>query len=135
MNRLAALRNPATHVGLESLGLPGKGSRIHNTDNVLPFMPPSVDTLVENIEEKINLRLAEEGATGVLLDSITQLRLRLNEVESPAQLSKIAADMGKIVIGINRNETDKKVNQFNQVIVYKPIMTTETHYESVRSIE
>lgn len=132
MNRLALLRNPVK-TDLSDLGLPIRESR--NETNVLPFMPPSVDSLVENIEEKINLRLAEEGATGVLLDSITQLRLRLNEVESPNQLSKIASDMGKIVIGINRNETDKKVNNFNQVIVYKPIMTSETYYDSVRSIE
>ena len=132
MNRLALLRGTA-NVGLESIGLPAKESRC--SDNVLPFIPPSVDSLVEGIEEKINLRLAEEGATGVLLDSITQLRLRLNEVDSPSQLSKIASDMGKIVIGINRNETDKKVNNFNQVIVYKPIMHTEMTYESVRAIE
>ena len=133
MNRLAALRNPSKDMNLESLGIP-KVSRFNN-DNVLPFMPPSVDSLVENIEEKVNLRLAEEGATGVLLDSITALRNRLNEVESPAQLSKIAGEMGKIVIGINRNDQEKKVNNFNQVIVFKPMMMTENHYEAVRSIE
>ena len=132
MNRLAALRNPSKDMNLESLGIP-KLSR--SSDNVLPFMPPSVDSLVENIEEKVNLRLAEEGATGVLLDSITALRQRLNEVESPAQLSKIAGEMGKIVIGINRNDQDKKVNNFNQVIVFKPMMMTENHYEAVRAIE
>ena len=132
-NRLAALRNPAKRADLTDLGIPSV-SRSSET-NILPFMPPSVDTLVEKIDEKINLRLAEEGATGVLLDSITQLRQRLNEVESPAQLSKIASDMGKIVIGINRNETDKKTASFNQVIVFKPMMMTENHYESVRANE
>ena len=131
-NRLAALRNPAKKADLVDLGIP---SVSRNDTNILPFMPPSVDTLVEKIDEKINLRLAEEGATGVLLDSITQLRQRLNEVESPAQLSKIASDMGKIVIGINRNETDKKTASFNQVIVFKPMMMTENHYESVRANE
>jgi len=136
-NRLAALRNPNVGTaknGLSDFGIPNV-SRLKNTDNVLPFMPPSVESLVENIKEKINLRLAEEGATGVLLDSISQLRQRLHEVESPNQLSKIASDMGKIVIGINRSESDKKVNNFNQLIVYKPIMTNETHYESVKAIE
>ena len=133
-NRLASLRNPPKKADLVDLGIPTP-SRFKDSDNVLPFMPPSVDTLVEKIDEKINLRLAEEGATGVLLDSITQLRQRLNEVESPAQLSKIASDMGKIVIGINRNETDKKMANFNQVIVFKPMMMTENHYESVRANE
>lgn len=107
--------------------LPEKPSRSGPVE--LPSLPPSIDSLIDTAEEKIKLAHANTAALDILNGSLAELKLRLCEVESPKDLSRIATDMGKL---INGNNQDKKSgNNMNQVIIYKPVMSTENRYETI----
>lgn len=89
-------------------------------------LPPPVDDLIDDIEDKFNNSRALSGAAKVMAESISLLRDRLPDVDRPEKLARIASDMSKII----NNENDKNASQktFNQVIVYKPILVSESSF-------
>lgn len=94
---------------------------------------PSISDLVDNFENKIAGGKAYTNALGVLGESVQMLRAKLHEVEEPKQLSRIASEMSKIVNGFN--EQNKNKNMTPTVIVYKPVVNNEQHYETVYANE
>lgn len=101
-----------------------------NSDPIdIPALPPSLDNLIETAGEKAKIARINNTALDILGDTLKELKLRLIEVKSPKDLAKIATDMGKI---INGGKDDKKNNgNINQVIIYKPAMSNEHHYETI----
>lgn len=91
---------------------------------------PSVDDLVPDALDKIQVNLAQSKALSVLNDSLDQLKLRLVEVEKPKELSRIASDMGKIINSFTDKNEDKK--RGGNVIIYKPAVAELSNYSVVR---
>jgi len=89
---------------------------------------PSIDELVENAEDKINKATAISGAKSVMAKSIKELERRLVEVEKPIDLAKVAVEMNKIVNG--SEEKNKGLNT-GPIIIWKPEVHNEAHYETV----
>jgi len=111
-------------------------SSIPAKDNVIVSLPPSIDNLIDDVEQKLidaeqNKKLSsiKTSAVAVLDQALTNLQSRLHEVERPKDLAKIATDMSRI---INDSDDKGKVNNFNQVIVWKPMVANENHYETIR---
>lgn len=94
---------------------------------------PSVADLVDNLENKLTGGKAYTNALNVLAESTELLRSRIGEVRKPEKLSKIASDMSRIVNGFN--EKNNKNSNNNTVIVYKPVVNNESHYETVYANE
>lgn len=91
---------------------------------------PAVSELIENAQDKIKIALAQTKALDVLNNTLDELSLRVVEAEGPKDLSRIASDMSKIVTGIRTAENKKDVPT-SQVIIYKPVMALESHYQTV----
>jgi len=96
----------------------------------IPSLPPNVDDLVDGIEDKLRTARITKSAEEVLDNSLEQLKMRLCEVENVRDLSKIATDMSKIINGQNQKDDPSKTA--SQVIIYKPVMVNETHYQAVQ---
>lgn len=96
------------------------------------FMPPSVDDLIENVEDKLKLGSAHNRAISVLDDCVSALAGRIHEVDKAKDLSRIATDMSKVVNSIDeiRNGRDKKGG--SNLVIWQPIIMTETHYEVIQ---
>lgn len=93
---------------------------------------PDLSELIPDAENLLKEKLIKTKAEDVLVDALDELKLRLAEVESPVKLSKIAVDMSKIAnVKSEQNVTDKR----QQVIIYKPAVVNETHYEQVLAHE
>ena len=92
---------------------------------------PSIDDLMDNVENKLNQNLAKKGALGVLVNSITELNSRLSEVDKPESLSKIAKEMSSVVNSLNEAEAEKSVRTQAQIIIWKPMVIEQTNYEVI----
>jgi hypothetical protein len=90
---------------------------------------PAIDDLIENSADKIKLGLAKTSAADVLVDSLGLLKTKLIEVEKPLDLARIAGDMSKIVGSLSPAKNETNIGQ--QIIVYRPAVLNESHYESV----
>lgn len=110
---------------------------IREAEVVNPVLPPSAEELVGSLEDKIQLGLAYAGATNVLNESIAMLSRNLPNVDptKPALLARIAVDMNRIVTGINEVRNGGKNQSSTQVIIYRPVMMNENHYETVHAHE
>lgn len=103
-----------------------------NTKKIeIPSLPPSAESLVEDLEQKLRKQSIKNLATDVLEHSLEALRNRLDEVEKVRDLSKIAGDASKILKEIDPPK-EEDLRAKNQVIIYKPVMVTESHYNSVQ---
>lgn len=97
---------------------------------------PDVTDLVENADDKIRASLIQTTASEVLIDTLENLKYRLGEADNPTQLSKIAADMSKVIASIKQStKVDNNLNVNQQVIIYKPVMHTEAHYDAIQVSE
>lgn len=105
-------------------------------DDRIISLPPSIDDLVDDVEDQIataakdkQIKNISVSAVAVLDRALINLKSRIDEVERPKDLAKIATDMSKI---IHDDGDNNKVNNFNQVIVWKPMVANENHYETIR---
>lgn len=89
---------------------------------------PTVDNLVENLEDKLNKGKAVSGAKALMAESIDRLRTRLIEVDKPTDLAKIAVEMNKIV---NGSEFSNKNQANTPIVIWKPEVHNEAHYETI----
>jgi len=90
---------------------------------------PTIDNLVESVDDKINKATAISGAKALMSESISRLRTRLIEVDKPTDLARIAVEMNKIVNNTEGNEKSK----FNNIpiVIWKPEVHNEAHYETI----
>lgn len=117
----------------DSMGTFGisKNDKSSSPAGLIPSMPPSVDDLIENINDKINLAHANTGAIQVLNSSIAQLNNRLCEVEDPRDYSRIASDMSRIVNGFTEAKKNQPITN-QQVIIYKPLILAESDFTTMQ---
>jgi hypothetical protein len=71
-------------------------------------------------------------AVNVLSNTLDALAANIHDIDRPATLSKIATDMSKIVYNLDEDARSAQNNpQSQQVIIYRPIMQTENHFDSI----
>lgn len=130
VNRLRRLDNieEKTDASL-AVFIPAEQEAIKQSD--ITALPPSSEELIEDLEAKLRKNNIKLLASDVLENSLESLRYRLDEVDKVRDLSRIASDMGKILTSIDPpKESDKTAK--NQVIIYKPVMVQESHYNSLQ---
>lgn len=94
---------------------------------------PSVDDLVENLDDKLNTAKSFSKAKQVLANTLERLDARLIEVDKPTDLCKIAEGMGKLLNGFDEHKKGDLSKA--PVIIYKPVMNSEVHYGDVINSE
>lgn len=92
---------------------------------------PSIDSLVENVDDKVNSQKGISNAKAVLALVTDRLKARLTEVDKPVDLARIAAEMNKIVNG----EGDKGNKTQNNIVIYRPALNDVNVYPTVISVE
>jgi hypothetical protein len=124
LNRLRSLTKPQDS---SIVSIPSHANHLEPSSN--PILPPTIDELVDDVEDKVNTARCYSGAKEVLASAIDSLKVRIVEVDNPSQLSKIAKDMGKIVNGFDENKP-KDVSR-SIPIIYRPVQLTENNYQIV----
>ena len=94
------------------------------------FMPPKVEDIIVDAEDKIKLGLAHKGSIDVMGKSIEMIRERLHEVEKVKDLSRIAVEMSRVNAEISEIRGGGK--GLNQLVIYQPMIVQENYYETVR---
>lgn len=112
--------------------LPSKPStRQHES---LAVLPPSITDLVADAEDKIKTAKINSLARDVMDEALYNLRARMDEVSTPKDLSRIATDMSRLIANNNMNVVDNGPRT-GSVIIYKPIVVNENHYEALQVAE
>ena len=102
-----------------------------NTDKTsIVTLPPSVDELVDSLEDKLSESSLVSKASNVISAALDELLPRLGEVSKPRDLAQIAANV-KRVIGDRRGQSEGNKN----VIIYKPVIVNESHFEVVQAVD
>ena len=92
----------------------------------------SADTLIEDLDFKLQRGSMKRKAVNVLSNTLDALAANIHDIDRPATLSKIATDMSKIVYNLDEDARSAQNNpQSQQVIIYRPIMQTENHFDSI----
>lgn len=99
-------------------------------DNIVP-RTPSIEELVDNVEDKIRLVSAHGKAIKALDQSVTAINERIHEVEKAKDLSRIARDMSGIVSSIDEMRNNRSSRNGNNLIIFQPIIMKEDHYETI----
>lgn len=95
------------------------------------FTPPSIEELVDNLEDKLHLGNSHSSALKVLDDSVRMLGQRLCEVDKAKDLSRIATDMSKVVNSIDEIRNGRNNIRQGQITIWQPVIMNETHYETI----
>ena len=101
----------------------------------IPSLPPSVESLVEDLEEKLRTARIDNSVLEILDTGLTQLKYRLDDVESPKELARILREMSQVRGSIKESEHLSKGHAKGNVIIYKPVMVQENHYDMVLANE
>ena len=92
----------------------------------------SADTLIEDLDFKLQRGSMKRKAVNVFSNTLDALAANIHDIDRPATLSKIATDMSKIVYNLDEDARSAQNNpQSQQVIIYRPIMQTENHFDSI----
>lgn len=113
--------------------LPGKVKPARQ-DESLAVLPPSVTDLIADAEDKIKTAKLNGLARDVMDEALYNLRARMDEVAHPKDLSRIATDMSRLIANNNMHTVDVGPKTGN-VIIYKPIVVNENHYEALQVAE
>jgi len=96
----------------------------------IPSLPPKSEELVENLDDKIKAVSVKRTASEVMQKSLTRLNDLVETVEKPERLARIAKDMGAVVESMKEDKDDNLKNV--QVLVYRPEILTENHYQIIQ---
>jgi len=94
-------------------------------------LPPSIDSLIDGIDERLNVNEIESAAKSILLSSMKELAVRLPEVQRPEKLSTIAADMNKIIAQTHESKMMRNQTNNIQVMIYAPKIRDEEQFDSI----
>ena len=101
-----------------------------NLASLSPCLPPSSKDIIENLEEKIGFGSIKSKATNIMSAALDELRSRIPEVQKPEKLASIAAEMSKVVNGVNNNKIEDN-RKIAQVIIYAPQILSESAFDVI----
>lgn len=101
----------------------------HNSKGLSPCIPPTSDEVIPDLNEKIAYGSVKSKAMAIMTTAMDELKNRLPEVQRPEKLAAIAAEMGKVVNGMQEKaDGDKRVGH---IIIYSPRMVQESEFETL----
>lgn len=105
----------------------------HKT-NIIPALPPTASEIIDNLNDKINNGSIKTKAMGLMNAAMDELKNRLPEVSKPEKLAAIAADMGKVVNGVEQKNGNND-RPTAQIIIYAPQVVLEETFNMVELVE
>lgn len=88
-----------------------------------------VTNLVEELHRKSMKYVVGKKAFSVLDQTLNLLEDNIYQLENPKDLSRIANDMSKIIAATEDKTEDKATK--NNVIIYRPVIHAESHYQQI----
>lgn len=82
----------------------------------------TIDELITDVDTQIEIGHAQVKAISLLNKSLDKLTERLDEVEKPEKLARIAFNAHQIVFDNRRKFYEVEDNNKPQIIIYKPMM-------------
>lgn len=121
MNRLKSITTPA----------------VGQATNRIPSLPPKIDDVVEDLEEKLAFGGIKNKAVSIMLGAMNELHNRLPEVQRPEKLAGIAEQMGKVISSVATKDRRDDLIKAPQIIIYSPQLRHEREYSVIdlRAIE
>jgi hypothetical protein len=100
-----------------------------STTPTTPIIPsPKAEDLVNNLEDKINIGSLRTRASSIMVDAMSELKIRVTEAKTPKELALIAGEMNKIVNApVNNTNQDNRT----QVIIYSPRTRSEEDFDTI----
>ncbi len=93
----------------------------------IPCLPPKTEDLDLDVEEKVAISQLRNKAAAIMSMSLDGLKARIQDVEKPERLARIAAEMHKVVA----SQEEKDNNRTPQIIVYAPQVIQESHFQEI----
>lgn len=119
MNRLAELRNKTQEVKI--LSIPELSDR------------PSIDDLVEGLDEKLGRSDIKSKANVVMNRCLAKLSTSIEELEVK-KLAAIAKDMSLVIKNLEP-ENQNQINNNVQFVIHSPVIRNESEFDIVTSAD
>lgn len=101
----------------------------HQHSHQHPAIPPTSAEIIPDLNEKIAYGSVKSKAMSIMTKAMEELDNRIPEVQRPEKLAAIAAEMGKVVNGMqDKADNDRRVGQ---IIIYAPRIIAEQDFEYV----
>ncbi len=97
----------------------------------IPSIPTSSD-VIKDIDEKIAFGGLKSKASTIMMKALNELDLKVSDTTKVSDLTKIAAEMNRIVTAENENKTDENKPQ---IVFYAPQFNQENNYETIYARE
>ena len=101
-----------------------------NSSVQIPSIPPTAESIVENLEDKIKAAGLKTKAANIMSSCLDELRTRIPEIQKAEKLASVAETMNKIVTAENKNKDDDRSRE-PQFVVYSPTFIKEDHFETI----
>lgn len=119
-NLLNRIRNISGDIG------PVLPDRVEKNSPVIGIAP-TADELIDDLDDKLIDAKTVSGANAVLSECINALRGKMDRISKPEKISKIAVDMSRII----QNSKEEKGDKNQTVIIFKPLIASESSFEVV----
>lgn len=93
----------------------------------IPCLPPKTEDLDLDVEGEVAVTQLRGKAARIMGRALTALEGRVQDIEKPERLARIAAEMHKVVA----NTDDPNKARASQIIVYAPQVINESHFQEI----
>ena len=93
----------------------------------IPCLPPKTEDLDIDVEGEVAVSQLRGKAARIMGRALTALEGRVQDIEKPERLARIAAEMHKVV----SNTEDPNKAKTSQIIVYAPQIIQESHFQEL----
>lgn len=93
----------------------------------VPCLPPKTEDLDLDVEGEVAVSTLRSKAARIMGKALTSLEGRVQDIEKPERLARIAAEMHKVVA----NTDDPNKTKAAQIIVYAPQVIQESHFQEI----
>lgn len=99
----------------------------------IPSLPPTAESLIDNLEDKIKISSTRSKATGIMHAAMDELEKRMPEVQKPERLARIASDMSRVISNQDTKGGGGTIN--SQIIIYAPQVQPLDNFEIIDIVE
>jgi len=100
----------------------------------IPELPPTADEIIDELNDKITSGSIKSKAMNLMSSALDELKAKLPEVHKPEKLAQIAADMNKVINGVESKVAGPVINGA-QIIIYAPQVVLEETFDVVELVE
>jgi len=76
----------------------------HTKENQIVSIPPTATEVILDLEDKLAYGSIKSKAAGIMIAAMDELKSKIQEVQKPEQLARVAESMSKIVNAENENK-------------------------------